>query len=291
MFTMKQFSLASGLTLCGLMVTSVAQASTFHQGWNYSIDAFDDASGGDAYQIRGLATKETDNHIYISISGESPLTGIDAPDAEDGNIGWGDLLFNFTDDNINKTNGTLYGIRFAETNDSGVSQIGVFSNVTAQSVAESNSGFDHLQHYYQSGWERPNTMGDLATVQEAYDYIGKTDPVLTSITDGTFLGDIEFLSDQDASAVGLDFEHFNATGSEIHTFRLERTLLPGGDFLATLFFECVNDGIGLLSSFTSQSIVTQDTQDVPEPSAVVSLIAIGFLISRKVSSSKQDHYR
>lgn len=279
---MQRISLLIGSALCSLAMIQTAHAGTFHQDWTYSIDAFTDGSGGDEYEIRGLATKETEDHIYISISGESALTGIDSPDAEDGNIGWGDLLFNFTDQDINGANGSLYGIRFAETNDSTVSQIGVFSDVTAASVSGTNGGFDHLQHYYESGWEQPNTMGDIATVQEAYAYIGETDPVLTSIIDGSFLGDIEFLSAQDASAAGLDFEYFNAAGGETHTFRLDRALLPGGDFIATLFLECANDGIALLSSFTS-STNNSEAQDVPEPSFVISLLTLGFLLRRKVS--------
>ena len=274
---MKPLALLIGSTLCSLTVAHAAYGGTFHREWNYSIDALTDGAGGDGYEIKGLATKETKDHIYVSVSGSSPLTGVDSPNAEDGNVGWGDILFNFSGDDINTANGSLFGIRFADSNDSGVAQVGVFGNVTAVSVAQSNAGYDHLQQYYQTGWERPNTMGDLATVQEAYDYMGETDSMLTSIADGTFLGVLALLSEQDALAAGVDFEHFNIVDSDIHTVRFNRGLLPGGEFIATLLMECANDGVALLGRFTAQN---QDPQDVPEPTSMIGLMVIGLVVSR-----------
>ncbi|MEM8611748.1 MAG: XDD3 family exosortase-dependent surface protein [Cyanobacteria bacterium P01_H01_bin.105] len=274
---MRSLALLIGSTLFSLTVAQVAHAGTFHQGWNYSIDAFTDGSGGSPYDIRGLAIKETRDHVYVSISGGSPLTGNSYHFAADGNIGWGDLLFNFTGDNINTANSSLFGVRFADTNDSGVNQVGVFSNVTAQSVTRSNAGYRHLKQYYRYGWARQNTMGDLVTQQNAYDYMGKTDALLTSIADGTFVGDIDFLSEQDAVDEGLNFEHFDAIGSDVHTFRFDRTLLPGGEFIATLLMECGNDGIAFLGNFHNT-----DTQDVPEPSTVASFAVVGLFASRKL---------
>ncbi|MEM9808998.1 MAG: XDD3 family exosortase-dependent surface protein [Cyanobacteria bacterium P01_D01_bin.56] len=274
---MKQVPLLISSTLCSLAIAAhTAHAGAFHQGWTYSIDAFDDGAGGEGYEINGLATKETPDHIYISVSGESTLTGVNSPEAEDGNVGWGDILFNFTDETINAANGSLFGIRFSDTNDSGAPQVGVFGNVTAQSVAESNAGYGSLQQYYQDGWEHPNTMGDIATVQSAYGYMGETEPALTSIATGTFLGEIDLLSNQEAIAAGLDFEQFNAADDEIHTMRFDRNLLPGGDFIATLLMECANDGIALLSRFTSQN----EPQDVPEPSSMLGLLAMGLWVYR-----------
>lgn len=84
---MKQISLIIGSTLGSLTVATIAQAGTFHQGWTYSIDAFDDGAGGEGYEIKALATRETEDYIYISVSGESTLTGVDSPTAEDGNVG------------------------------------------------------------------------------------------------------------------------------------------------------------------------------------------------------------
>lgn len=278
---MKRLFLLLSSAVCSLTVSHAAYAGTLHNGWDYSIDSFTDGSGGSAYEIKGLATKETQEHIYISISGGSSLAGTDYRHAADGNVGWGDLLFNFTGDAINSANGSLFGVRFAESNDAGVSQVGVFKDVSAQAVALDNAGYKHLKQYYRYGWERQDTMGDLATKQEAYDYMGKTEPLLNSIGDGTYIGDIDFLSNQEAMDEGVDFDHFDASGDNTHTFRFDRSLLPAGDFVATLLMECANDGIALLSSFDNR-----ESKDVPEPSMVISLFAAAFAGSKLRRSVK-----
>lgn len=277
---MKRFFLLLSSAVCGLTMSTAAHAGMLHNGWNYSIDSFTDGSGGSAYEIKGLATKETQDHIYVSISGGSSLAGASSRRAADGNIGWGDILFNFTDDALNAANGALFGVRFAGSNDAGVSQVGVFQDVTAQAVAQDNSGYKHLKQYYRYGWERENTMGDLATKQAAYDYMGETASVLNSIGDGEFVGGLDFLSNQDAVSEGLDFNYFDAEGSNTHTFRFDRNLVPGGNFIATLLMECANDGIALLGSFNHQ-----ESQEVPEPSFLLSLAASAAFARRVLRRS------
>ena len=270
------------LVLTGsLMVSAVstAHAGTLHRGWSYSIDAQDDGSGGPDYEIGGLAVKETADSIYFAITGGTALTGVETPDAEDGNIGWGDLLLNFTDAPLNQTN-DLWGIRFAATNDSGVTDVGLFREVTAQSVAAENNGYDSLSAYYDVGYGRRHTLGDLTTESAALDYVGETTPVLSSIQTGQWVGAIDFLSDQDAAKEGLDFTHFDTAGDEIHTFRVERTLLPGGDFIATLFLECLNDGVALLSAFQGKTPQRHLSQDVPEPLSLSGLLLVGLIAGR-----------
>lgn len=278
---MKKLALLITSTVCSLGLANAAQAGTLHQGWDYSIDAFNDGSGGAGFEIKGLAMKETTDHLYVSVTGGTPLTGNSYSGAQDGNIGFGDLLFNFTGNSLNAANDAagLFGIRFAGTNDSGVAQEGLYSNVTAKAVASVNAGYNSLQQYYNYGWERQDTMGDLATKQEAFDYVGQTDAVLNVMDSGTFLGGLDFLSAQDAATEGLDFENFNAVGTKTHTFRVDRSLLPSGNFLASLFIECANDGIALISNLASQE---DSSQDVPEPSAMLGLAAIGLWASKKV---------
>lgn len=255
------------------MPVPMATASTFHQGWTYSIDAQDDGSGGPEYEIDGLAIKETMDSVYFAIKGETALTGVETLDAEDGNIGWGDLLLNFTGAPLNQAN-DLWGIRFAATNDSGVADVGLFRDVTAQSVAAENNGYDSLSAYYGAGYGRSDTLGDLATESAALNYVGAATPVLSSIQTGQWVGAIDFLSDQTAAQAGLDFSYFNTVGSEVHTFRIDRALLPGGDFIATLFLECINDGVALLGSFQGSS-----PQGVPEPLGISGLLLVGFMAS------------
>ncbi|MBX2863471.1 MAG: hypothetical protein KTR27_07940 [Leptolyngbyaceae cyanobacterium MAG.088] len=281
---MKKIAFLLSSTLISLGLASAAQAGTLHQDWQYSIDAFNDGSGGNGYELKGLAMKETADHLYISITGGTPLTGNSYSRAQDGNIGFGDLLFNFTGNDLNtaSNNSSLFGIRFADTNDSGVAQTGLYSDVTAKAVASVNAGYNSLQQYYNYGWERQDTMGDLATKQEAYDYVGQSNAVLNSMDSGTYLGGIEFLSAQEAADAGLDFDNFNATGTETNTFKVDRSLMPSGNFIASLFIECANDGIALIHSLTDHE---DSSQDVPEPTAVLSLAAVGLLARKQLRRS------
>ncbi|NEQ50367.1 MAG: PEP-CTERM sorting domain-containing protein [Leptolyngbya sp. SIO3F4] len=272
---MKQLAVFTGSIVCSFVVACAANAGTFHQGWTYSIDSLDDGSGGTAYEIEGLAVKETADYVYISVAGGAALTGIETDAAVDGNIGWGDLLLNFTGTDLNDANGDLWGVRFAATNDSGVSDVGLFRDVTANSVAQINNGYGSLGEYYRSGYGRDNTLGDIATEASAFDYIDSQTPVLSSIDSGTWVGTIDFLSDQDAAMVGLDFTHFNIGINQTHTFRFDRALMPDGDFIASLFLECVNDGVALLSSLTVG--LGEPSQDVPEPSIILGVIGLGVL--------------
>ena len=272
---MNYFAVFTGSLVCSFSITLAAHAGTFHQGWTYSIDALDDGSGGPAYEIEGLAIKETADYVYVSVTGGTALTGVETTNAEDGNIGWGDLLFNFTDDNLNSANGNLWGVRFAATNDSGVSDVGLFRDVTAQSVAAVNNGYDSLGTYYSAGYGRDNTLGDIATEAAAIDYAGAETPVLSSISTGTLVGTIDFLTASDASQEGLDFNHFGVGTNQPHTFRFNRSLVPDGNFIASLFLECINDGAALISSFQSEP-----SQDVPEPSSLWSLVGLGLLIGK-----------
>ncbi|MFP5274818.1 MAG: XDD3 family exosortase-dependent surface protein [Coleofasciculus sp.] len=126
------------------------------QGWQYAVDSFNDGvdgfqvgGAGNGYEIYSLALKETKDSIVVVINGNIPLTGIDGTRADDANIGWGDLFFNFTDKDFTTANnqGDLFGVRFAESNDSLVPNLGLYSNVTAISTTDINSGFDSLEDY------------------------------------------------------------------------------------------------------------------------------------------------
>ena len=283
---MNYFAVFTGSIVCSFGIayaphTGMVHASTFHQGWTYSLDALDDGSGGPAYEIEGLAIKETANDVYVSITGGTALTGVETPDAEDGNIGWGDLLLNFTGTDLNSANGELWGVRFAATNDSGVSDVGLFRHVTAQSVAAVNNGYKSLTTYYGVGYGRDNTLGDIATEEAALNYAGANTPVLSSISTGTLVGDIDFLSEAEAVEQGLDFAHFDVGTHHTHTVRFNRSLVPGGDFIASLFLECINDGVALLSSFQEQP-----SQDVPEPSGLWGLGGLALLASRTLGRGK-----
>lgn len=261
---------AAAASVCLISATGQqASAGQLHNGWNYGIDAFGDGSGGSSFDIKGIAIKETDDSIFVALTGGMPLTGVADSVAADKNIGWGDLFFNFSGTNFQTASSTnsLFGIRFAGTNDSNAATTGVYKNVSAMSVTGVNHGYGSLNQYYNSGFDKANTLGtDLATKQAAYNYFGQTTPIMNVIGSGTKVGDITMLTSSALTAAGLNFGHFGAAGSQTIGFQLSRSLLDSGDYLANLFVECGNDGVALAGNLTS----------VPEPSSMIGLALVGL---------------
>jgi hypothetical protein len=256
-----------------------ASAGQLYNGWNYGIDAFNDGSGGAAYEIKGLAIKETDESIFVALTGGTPLAGVADSGAADGNVGWGDLFFNFSGTNFSTASNqsSLFGIRFAGTNDSGAASTGVYQNVQAKSVTGANHGYGSLRQYYNAGYNKTNTLGtDLPTAQAAYDYLypanvasnpttGNT-PILNVINSGTKVGDIAMLTSSALTAAGLNFGHFGATGTQTIGFQFDRSLIGSGNYLANVFVECGNDGVALAGNL----------EVVPEPSSMAGLALVGL---------------
>ncbi|MEP0883477.1 hypothetical protein NDI49_18135 [Trichocoleus sp. ST-U3] len=272
-------------TLCFIsMAGQQANAGTIHKDWNYSIDAFNDGSGGAGYEIKGMAIKETSDSIFVALTGGTPLTGTYASGAADQNIGWGDLFFNFTDKTFKAASdaNSLFGIRFAGTNDSMVSSTGVYKNVQAASVTGTNNGYSSLKQYYDSGWDRENTKGtDFTTKADAYAYFGQGS-ILNVIGSGTKVGDITMLTASALSAAGLDFSHFLASGDQTIGFQLNKSLLGFGDYVANMFLECGNDGVALAGAILPPAPVVEVTHQVPEPTGIagMALVALAFVGSQ-----------
>jgi hypothetical protein len=282
---LNKFSIAASLAgtlLISFATTQAAQAGTFYQGWNYSIDATGDGSGGSVYDIKGLAIKQTDTDIYIAISSNLALTGVTDNRAANHNIGWGDLFFDFSGGTFNQANAnkSLFGIRFAGTNDSDVSQVGVYSTVAAKSVTQQNIGYSSIKQYHDQGWFKANTMGqDLATKTDVYQYFagnttGQDTTINNVIDEGTYLGGLTFLNDQETLDSGLDFSHFNALGNQVFAFKFDRNFLPSQQFVASVFLECGNDGIGIKGEFDTPP-------QLPEPSAMGGLTLLGLVVGHR----------
>ena len=161
------FRLLVQTTLASLCLMSMsqlsAQAGQLHNGWNYSIDAFNDGSGGANFEIKGLAIKETATDIVVALTGGTPLTGVYDSGAADKNIGWGDMFFNFSGKNFTTASNSksLFGVRFAGTNDSLAPSVGLYGNVQAVSVTSTNHGYNSLKQYYDYGNQSPPKMAGL----------------------------------------------------------------------------------------------------------------------------------
>jgi hypothetical protein len=263
-----------------------ANAGSLTGGWNYAIDSFHDGvTDGNvnqgAFEFYGMAIKQDAQNIYVALNTNLGLNGKASSSAGNGLIGYGDLLFNFTNNNLvtANNNNSLFAIRFDDKNDASVSSTGVYSNVQAKSVTGSNNGFSslssHTSHVNSRGGSA--SMGDLA---ENDAYFGNS--TVNVIKSGTKVGDIKYLTVNDFSELNLNFGQFGATGSQTIGFSFDRSLLPTGDYLAQLLAECANDGMAIKGQF-------KDSQDVPEPITGLILAAgLGGAAMRKMKKSQKN---
>jgi hypothetical protein len=253
-----------------------ATAATLSNGWNYAIDSFNDGVtggqvGGGDFEFYGIAIKETSDTAFIAINSNLSLAGYANPLAQRGNINYGDLFFNFSGQNFNTANGngSLFAVRFAAGNDSGVATTGVYRDVTAKNVTQTNSGFSNLNQYNTRVASQGKTpsIGDLDATDPYFEQTGNW-TVLNSIATGTKVGEINFLTPATLSALGLNFGQFNAVGSQTIGFSFNKSSMPSGNYIANFFAECANDGIAIKGSF----------ETVPEPSTWFgTLVGLSFL--------------
>jgi hypothetical protein len=283
------YSVAVFLAIIGLQQPK-ATAATLSNGWNYAIDSFNDGVtgaqiGGGDFEFYGIAVKETSDRAFIAINSNLSLAGYADPLAQRGNINYGDLFFNFSGQNFNtaNANGSLFAVRFAAGNDSGVATTGVYSNVTAKSVTKTNSGFINLNQYNSVVAAHGSTpsMGGLAATDPYFQQTGNW-TVLNSIGSGTKVGEISALTSATLSAMGLDFSQFNAVGSQTIGFSFNKSAMPSGTYIANLFAECANDAIAIKSSFQTAS-----TEPVPEPSTIIGTLAGLSILAAKRKIKRQ----
>ncbi|MEL7141089.1 MAG: PEP-CTERM sorting domain-containing protein [Cyanobacteria bacterium J06573_11] len=310
-----------------------AMAGQVIDGWNYSIDAVGDSNDGPVYDIRAIAIKETTDTVYVSISANLPLSGVYNDRAEDSRIGWGDLFFDFSGEGFSAANEQrqLYAVKFSSGNNASVEETGVYGEVSAKSVGPENNGFRTLEEYFEAGLERPNTLGsDFTDKESAYQYYGIEDysiedydsaaeadvtaekslnedsvgtPIDNVIDQGTRLGDVRLLTEEEARAAGVNFDTMDAAGTAMITLAFDRDLLPTGSFVSSVFVECANDGVAIAGALEPEepsrpsagggavaalspgavtteivSIVTETEEtvtSVPEPSGVLGLMLLG----------------
>ncbi|USR92474.1 PEP-CTERM sorting domain-containing protein [Phormidium yuhuli AB48] len=288
-FLTKTSLFTAGLTLASLSLgvnPSMAQ-------WNYTIDSFTDGHNAQSrvgsqseFEFYGMALMDDGENIFIAINSNLSLDGATSSHAQSGVISYGDFFFNFTGSGLDDANGNLFAINFANNTDSGVSEAGVYRNVTGTNVAGINSGFDHLNHHAntvnnlavnKTGGGEGARIGDLAS-NDAYWQSGVNQKykVVNSIASGERVGGINMLEASTLAALGLDFGQFSATGTYTFGFSFDRNLLPSGDFIAHIFAECINDGMAMVGNLADRSIV--DPQPVPEPASVLGLLAVGGLM-------------
>ena len=281
---------ASAIISLGAIATSLpAQAGTLINGWNYARDdySYDGVDGSNLsatskYDIYGIGIKQVDNYIYVGINTSTPLTGVAASSAADGNVGWGDLFLDFNYGNINNSflsaQGSMIGIRFAATNDSGAPTTGVYKNVTAKSVTAENSGFANLNDYKNSTSTKGARIGDLS-VNDAYyapyasvrvpNVIGASSPKIGNVT-ALSANDLLDLPSLNSSLAGDNSSKFG--------FKFERPDGFSGNFLGSLFLECFNDSVAIQGNI----------KPVPVPPAIAGILSAGAFGGWRAAKRKKQ---
>ncbi|MFM7425525.1 MAG: XDD3 family exosortase-dependent surface protein [Elainella sp.] len=294
-----------GTVTVGILASAQqAQAGTFHNGWNYSIDSFNDGTEGriigenSKFEFYGMASKQTKDKVYFAFTSNLSLNGYDDAGALNKKISYGDLFLNFTNPtSFNQADGKLYGVRFDNTNDTRFTsqrtvtsgrrtrtitetkapELGLYQNVTTTSYTTRNRGYSSPDHHTKTvaSYKGQASYGDLAANTSYFD---NSKAALTNMASGSFLGGIQAIAD--FKGLGLDFANFNTKGTYTFGFSIDKALLPNGKFVANLFAECGNDGM----------VLTGELTDVPEPSVMAGLAVVGLTVaaSRVKKVAKQQ---
>lgn len=265
-----------------------AEAAVLHNGWNYALDSFNDGVsgtqvGGGAFEFYSLAVKATASQVFVALNSNLPIEGFANSEVTGGSVSYGDLFFNFSGLTFQAANATnrLFAVRFAASNDSNAPTLGLYSDVTAKSVTQTNSGFSNLNDfnsYVRSAGGTPS-LGDLAA-DDSYFEQGGFGTVLNVIASGTKVGDINLLDVATLGNHGLDFTYLGAGGSQTIGFSFDRSLLPSGSYLAHLFAECANDGIVLSGEL--------EVEAVPEPSSILGTLTAFGILSTGIKRKRQQ---
>ncbi|MBP0019742.1 MAG: PEP-CTERM sorting domain-containing protein [Cyanobacteria bacterium SBLK] len=137
--------------------------------WQYTVDATADNTDGFLYDIRGIATVQTESAVYVAISGNTPIGGT-GYDRNIDPVNYGDLFFSAGNGTFeeNMQAGNLYGIHFSGSSESGATELGVYKNVAAKGVGMNNFGHRTYGNYANTVDSNVgNFFGDL-DVNNAY---------------------------------------------------------------------------------------------------------------------------
>ncbi|MGI0493467.1 XDD3 family exosortase-dependent surface protein [Alkalinema pantanalense CENA528] len=274
--TLAQVTGLTAATLCVALVATPSQANAYSlNGWDYAIGGSNNGSGGSVFDYKGIAIKESGDSIFVALNTNMTLQGSLYNNKEV--INYGDLFFNFTGKSFKAASdaGQLVGIHFATNgSQSGVSQVGVYSNVKAKSTTAQNYGYANLTKW--SDWTKTtnkgaynDSFGDL-TARDSY-FAGQqsgSGTILNAIQSGQKVSDIFMMSSADLQAAGLNFAQFGGNGSQTLGFSFKRTAdFKVGSFVANLFAECGNDGLAIRSNL----------HKVPEPTTMAGIAAVAGL--------------
>jgi len=282
--------------------TNLVEASTFYNDWSYTNDPKYDGLAADSspiFDIGGIATKIDNSYVYVAINGNLPLTGAYTGPyyagypVSNGNIGWGDLFFDFSSRGslLNASNSaSLFGIRFAPNNDSKVGGTGVFAAVTGIGVEKQNDGYWNLGWGSYSGEVVRRTglapvVGDLAW-NNPYLAVPSSSLVPNVINTGIKIGDITMLNSFELASSGYVGGAFGFTDSQTFGFKFNRDLLPNGSFIASLFLECLNDSIASVGYKSPATVPINNPVPVPVPAFLPGVVIAGAFSAWRIAKKQ-----
>jgi hypothetical protein len=255
-------------------------------GWDYAIGGSGNGTGGAIFDYKGIALKETEDTLFVALNTNMTLAGgLWTSGGVTKTINYGDLFFNFSGKNFKEASdqGLLSAVHFAtQGSDSSVTQVGLYSNVKAKSVARENFGWNNVTDWSKAV-KGNNSYGDM-TSSDAYfagqqtgsglTVNGKAQgAILNSIASGNKVGDIMMMDSSQLTSAGLNFGKFGAAANGTQTlgfsFKKTKDFKVGSNFVANLFAECGNDGLAIKSAITKRK--------VPEPATMGALGLVGGL--------------
>jgi hypothetical protein len=274
---------ASSMMMVGLISAKPSAAAALNT-WHYAMDSFNDSIsgndvGGTKYEIFGLAMMQTNDSVYFAINSNLPIWGTNSSYANDAWVDWGDLILNFTGQNLNAANGNLIAIDF-------IRNFAVYDNVTVKSVATENGlRLNSLSEY--NGWVSRNggnpSIGDLSAFDPYFDLSQNVPNVITS---GNRIGDVNIVDGSTLASLGLNFTPLGGTGSQTFGFSVDSSLFSIGNFIAHLAPECDNDIVSMIATITESQ---QEPEPVPEPSLGLGLLltaGLGGLVKKQKQKQK-----
>ena len=208
-----------------LDTNSDSEAGESDYSWQYAKDSYHDGVHGlnvgvdHLFEIRGMAFRElpgTEGNpakVIVVVNSTLPLSGMAQGNALGDVITHGDVFLNFSSSDFQTASeeANLFAVRFAELNDAGVQETGLYAAVTAQGLGVENLGFASLTDYEAWVNEIGGEVGygDLSIEQSYYQQSSN----LNLISTGNKIADIEFLSLNDLLGLGFDMTRFCGEGT------------------------------------------------------------------------------
>jgi hypothetical protein len=304
------FKLAKvAVTLTAVTAVTVIANPTRAQAnglWDYAIGGTNNGSGGSVFDYKGIAIKEDGNDVFIALNSNMTLRGQECGRNARGQltctpsqirsgrevINYGDLFLNFTGKSFKEASdaGELMAVHFASHgSQSGANQgIGLYSNVKAKNTTLQNYGWNNTTDW--SNWSKStnsarklnDSYGDL-NARDTY-FGGQqsgSGKILNAIGTGQKVASIMMMDSAQLASAGLNFgaargaNGERADGSVTLGFRFQKTAdFKAGNFIASLFAECGNDGLAIKSMMAKGK--------VPEPASMAGIAAVGGLMLRRL---------